>query len=109
MSEVPSISCDIDLPAPAKARLLRIGTEELARKHDNGAPWKVAHFSLCPICLAPTWVSSSVEEAEPTIVARVSPFEMCHPCEDARHRFPDVFLWMVYVLGSRGLIGEEQR
>lgn len=106
MSE-PKIVCAFELPAPIRARLLRLGAEELTRECD-GRKMTSTRFGLCPICLSPTWKSSmSNEDTELTVHASVDRNELCAPCEDARYKFPDVFRWIVYVLGSRGIIGGE--
>jgi hypothetical protein len=108
--EAIQIVCDIDLPARVRERLLRVGMEELARTWRKEDPEKHrAYYSLCPICLSPTWKSSTFEGTGKAICASVDHSELCLPCGEARHRFPDVFQWVVYVLGMRGLIGGESR
>jgi hypothetical protein len=112
MSDEPKIVCAIELPAPARERLLRIGTEELARPwraHDGRptADMRTVYYALCPLWLGPTWRSSDPVGDEKTIRAELSPYDLCSPCSDARFKFPDVFQWVSYVLGMRGLIGGE--
>jgi len=105
MAEV-EIRCSIDLPPVVAERLRRLGAEALASGWDGRLPHS-ARFTLCPVCLMPTWQSSSYVGDENVVFADIDQFGLCHVCEETRSRFPDIFRWVSFVLTTRGIIGNE--
>ncbi len=103
----PVIKSSIVLSVLTRARLLQASKERFAKDWEGQIPM-IVYFTLCPICLAPIWRQSSFEEAESTIFVGISS-DLCCPCQEVHDRFPDIFKWVVYVLGMREVLTTEPK
>jgi len=64
-------------------------------------------FELCPMCGRARWVCSDSSKPEQT-VADVSSFsDPCVRCQEVHARSPEVFRWVLDVVGWRARIGRD--
>jgi hypothetical protein len=92
----------------AKGPVLNIAPDDLERIRvgQHLPPEGEHHVGLCPLCAMPSW--QLTHNSKPPAVIVTVDDKPCSHCQDISFRHPEVFTWIVAVLGGQRLIAKLQ-